>query len=82
MIRIMKNISIAAVISLCMIFGLQSTSHSDLTAERQRLYLQRHVDKVRVEKPKEYQEMVNKAGTIENCLSCHEEVFKKKEDPG
>ena len=81
MIRIMRNISIAAVIALCLIFGLQSISHSDSLAERQRLYLQKHVDKVKIEKPNEYREMVDKVGTIANCLSCHEEEFNKKEDP-
>lgn len=80
MIRMMRNIAIAAI-ALCLIFGLQGISHSDLLAERQRLYLQKHVDKVRIEKPREYQEMVDKAGTIANCLSCHEDEFKKKEDP-
>jgi hypothetical protein len=44
-------------------------------AERQRIYLQKHIDKVKIEKPREYQEMVDKAGTIVNCLSCHEEEF-------
>jgi len=80
MIRMMKNISIAVIISLCLIFGLQSISHSDSLAERQRIYLQKHLDKVKIENPKEYQEMVDKVGTIVNCLSCHEEEFMK-EDP-
>jgi hypothetical protein len=81
MIRITRNISIALIISLCMIFGLQSRSHSNTMAERQRIYLEKHVQKVRLEKPKAYQEMVDKAGgTIVNCLSCHDEEFKKKEN--
>jgi len=69
------------VIFLCLIFGMQSISIADLSAEKQRIYLQKHIDKVKIEKPKEYKEMVDKAGTIVNCLSCHEEEFKKKEDP-
>ena len=80
MIKMFRNISIAAVISLCLIFGFQSISHSDSLAERQRVYMQKHVDKVKVEKPKEYQEMVEKAGTIVNCLSCHEEEFMIEEN--
>ncbi|MBL7032339.1 MAG: hypothetical protein ISR97_04060 [Nitrospira sp.] len=77
----MRNTAITAVTVLCLVFGLQGISYSDIQAEKQRLYLQKHVDKVRIEKPREYQEMVDKAGTIENCLSCHEDEFKKKEDP-
>ena len=78
MIRMMRNISIAAVISLCLIFGLQSISHSDSLADRQRIYMQKHIDKVKIENPQEYQEMVDKAGIIVNCLSCHEEEFMGK----
>jgi len=81
MIRMMKSISITVITLLCLMFGLQSMSHSESLAERQRIYMQKHIDKVRVEKPREYQKMVDKAGTIVNCLSCHEEEFKKKEDP-
>ena len=80
MIRMMRNISIAAVTVLCLIFGLQGISHSDRLADRQSLYLQRHVDKVKIKKPREYKEMVEKAGTIVNCLSCHEDEFKKQKD--
>ena len=76
----MRNISIAVVISLCLIFGLQNISYSDALADRQRIYLQKHVDKVKIEKPREYQEMVEKAGTIVNCLSCHEEEFMTEEN--
>lgn len=76
----MRNIAIASVTVICMIFGLQGISHSDRLAEKQRLYLQKHVDKMRIEKPREYQGMVDKAGTILNCLSCHGDAFKKKED--
>lgn len=79
MIRMMRNIAIAAI-ALCLIFGLQGISHSDRLTEGQRLYLQKHVEKVRIEKPREYQEMMDKAGTIVNCLSCHEDEFKKEED--
>lgn len=81
MIRIMRNILLASLISLCLILGLQSFSHSETMSEKQRIYLEKHVQKVRVEKPREYQEMVDKAGgTIVNCLSCHEEEFSKKKD--
>lgn len=81
MITTMKNITLTAVTVFCLIFGLQSISHSDPQSERQSLYLQRHVDKVKIEKPEEYQDMVDKVGTIVNCLSCHEEEFRK-ENPG
>ncbi len=78
--RKIKNISLALLILVCLIFGMKNISHSDSMAERQRIYLEKHVEKVRAEKPKEYQEMVEKAGIIANCLSCHEEEFMK-EDP-
>ena len=75
-----KNISLVFLILVCLIFGLQSISHSDSLAERQRIYLEKHVAKVRTEKPKEYQEMVEKAGgTVVNCLSCHEEEFMEED---
>ena len=80
MIRMMRNITLAAATVLCLIFGLQSISIADLLAEKQRIYMQKHLDKVKIEKPKEYQEMVDKVGTIVNCLSCHKEEFMK-EDP-
>jgi hypothetical protein len=80
MVKEIKNISLVFLILVCLIFGMKNISHSDQLAEKQRIYLEKHVEKVRIEKPKEYQEMVEKAGTIVNCLSCHEEEFMK-EDP-
>ena len=78
--RKIKNISFVLLILVCLILGMKNISYSDSIAERQRIYMQKHIDKVKVEKPREYQEMVEKAGTIVNCLSCHEEDFMK-EDP-
>lgn len=78
MIRMIKIILVTSGIFLCLIFGLQSISIAEPSAEQQRIKMQRHIDKEKIKHPREYQEMVNKAGTIVNCVSCHEEEFKKK----
>ena len=80
MAKEMKNILLVMLILVSLVFGLNNISHSNQLAERQRVYMQKHVNKVKIEKPRKYQEMVNKAGTIVNCLSCHEEEFRQEED--
>jgi len=41
--------------------------------------MQQHVDKVKITHPKEYQEMMEKAGgVIEGCTSCHKDLKTKK----
>ncbi len=42
--------------------------------------MQKHVDKVKITHPKEYQDMVDKAnGIISGCLSCHKDMNRKKD---
>jgi hypothetical protein len=82
MIRTIKNITITATICFSMIVVLQSISGAENQDEGQRIYLQRHIEKVKVQNPREYQEMMDKAGgVIINCLSCHEEEFMGTEGP-
>lgn len=80
MIRIMKIISLAVAAALCLIFGFQGISHSsgaDTMPEKLRAYMKLHVDKVKVENPDEYQEMMDKAGgVVHDCMSCHEDEFR------
>ena len=76
--NMIKVISLTTVMIFCLILGLQSVSDAETREEQMhRLYLERHLEKVRAENPVEYQRMLDDAGgVIMDCLSCHEEDFE------
>lgn len=84
MMKIIKILSLTIIMMFCLILGLQSVSDAETREEEmQRIYLQKHLEKMEMEKPLEYQEMLDDAGgVIMNCLSCHEEEFESDENPG
>jgi hypothetical protein len=72
-----RGISILTIACLCLIFGMGNISHAAFSTNPD--LMQEHIEKMKREKPQEYQAKVQRAGgNITDCCSCHTEVCKEK----
>jgi len=72
-----KNIIALIVVSFITISGVINISYAADTSTA-RVSMQKHIEKMKRTKPREYQQMFKEAnGNIVSCLSCHKDLMKK-----
>ncbi len=66
-----------AVVILALAYAFIPSAGAETLQQKR---MQKHVDKVKITHPKEYQDMVDKSnGIISDCLSCHKDMNRKKD---
>ena len=70
-----RGVLIFIIVCICLIFGMGDISYT--ASEVNPALMQKHMEKMKHAKPQKYRAMVERAGgNINDCFSCHGELFK------
>jgi cytochrome c553 len=75
----MKKLLLIIVCLACGLSLISAAGQSAYGDKKAKDALEKHINIVKTKYPQKYQEMVEKAnGPIKDCLSCHADIFEKK----